>query len=254
MSKKQKKKTNMKNNIELSIIGRINQEVKKQIKEKFEIVLVTTPKHLESAETNVKGIKEKKKIYKESISPLKKFLDGLHKKVTAVEKENLFIYDNSILLQQEQIDNYKEKLFEEQQEKERKARELAEKKAKDERKLVEKEARKEAARLKRQATLKEKQGASKKEVNELRAKANELCADAAEFDPGIVLDKVVLEKDRVKKNYTYYINNEMIFIDWALKNDLNLLKITVNKSAFNQWVKKNDNHNHIFIGKKEVLK
>ena len=69
----------------------------------------------------------------------------------------------------------------------------------------------------------------------------------------IVPEKVVLKKDEISVKKVFSISDEKSFIEWALKNDLSLLQISISKSAFNEWIKKPVNQGYAFIDSKEEI-
>jgi hypothetical protein len=234
---------------ELEQIKTLDTIINETITEKFDIHIVNDNQSLTIAEENVKFITGRKKIYKNKVEPFKKILNGLHRKVTSIEKSNVEIFDESINAQKKNIADYKHELFLIQQEKMRKAKEEAEREEARLKKIEEERIEKEKAEL-----LKSKPIENFEQLKETTEEVKKIDKQTEALENIYVEpEKVVLKKDEVKKKYKYSIYDEVGFISWALKNNLELLRVEPNMQEFNKWVKLNNNSEHPFIKKEEVF-
>jgi hypothetical protein len=226
------------------------------IEANYSLVVVIDENSFQSAEAEIKKAQADKKNLLTKIKPLKQAIDDFKGKFLSKEKVESSKVDDFVRLQDAEITKYKKIKLEEQ----RRAKEEAERKAKEEAERIRKEQEEKLAQEKLQ---KEKELEAIKNSNaSLTDRSSEAVRIVEEInhlesvvvpEVEIVPEKVVLKKDEISVKKVFSISDEKSFIEWALKNDLSLLQISISKSAFNEWIKKPVNQGYAFIDSKEEI-
>ena len=236
------------------IQGRVNQSL--IWKNDFEFVEVKSDEDLLKAEEQVKTAKKEKKSFQDKVKPFKQAIDEFKEKFISREKQGTKDIDSFITKQDKEIEKYKQQKLEEQREAKRKADEeakrIADQLKKEEEDRIEKEKADSEKALEeiQNAEIPEEEKVEKIfELNERILDLQNVVVPSYEIKP----EKVVLKKDEVKTKKVFSIKDEKDFIEWAILFNRELLKIEISKSAFNEWVKKEENQGHKFLESKEEI-
>ena len=233
-----------------------NKEIDKEIESNFtiEVNFQVIPVDSEStqldADAQIKKAKLDLKKFSEKIGIVKKNIDDFKKKFLDKEKiEEKKIMD-FVGLQEKEIESYKRKKKEEQDklraEADRIAKEKADKIKKDEEDRIAKEK---AEKEKEIQSLKESDLPAPEKLEKVLSLQSEVSNMGSIIVPEIEVkaEKVILKKDEIKTRKVFSVSDESAFIEFAIKQNRKLIQISISKSAFNEWIKSEENQDHPFL-------
>ncbi|ATN94982.1 hypothetical protein [Leptospira phage LE3] len=216
----------------------------------YAFVEIKSDTDLLTAENLVKQVKKDKTSFLNKVKPFKQAVDDFKAKFLTREKQGEKSFNDFISKQDKEIEKYKQAKLEEQREAKRKADEEAKRISDELKKQEEDRISKEKADAEKQLEEVKSEDISEEEKVEKIFELNEKILDLESvIVPQVEIkpEKVVLKKDEIKTKKIFSIKDEKAFIEWAIQNNRELVTIQISKSAFNEWIKSEENQNHLFL-------